>query len=75
MKRTPWYPPETRPVRVGEYENETAWVDTVVLRWFDGEMWSCAYFPDEPIVIQLGARQQVSMYQDVAWRGLAKEPK
>jgi hypothetical protein len=75
MKLTPWYPPEIRPVRVGEYRTCSLWTGKVALRWFDGKLWSCAYLPDEPIVIRLGERQKISQYQDVMWRGLAKEPK
>jgi len=70
MKMTPWYPPEIRPMRVGEYEchsNER--------RWFDGNLWSCAYLPHEPSFIKQAERQQVSSYQEITWRGLAEEPK
>ena len=75
MKLTPWYPPEIRPVHVGEYEIQTGWVGRVSLRWFDGEFWSCEYLSDEPIFIRMGERQKVSSFQDVTWRGLAEEPK
>ena len=75
MKLTPWFPPEIRPVRVGEYEVRTGWVDAVALRWFDGELWSCVYLSDEPKEIRNTERQYASQYQDVMWRGLAKEPK
>lgn len=70
MKMTPWFPPEIRPVRVGEYQ-----CDSSARRWWDGESWSCMYFPDEPRAIKLAERQQVSCYQEIQWRGLAEEPK
>lgn len=75
MKMTPWFPPEIRPVHVGEYEVRSVWNYAVLLRWFDGEFWSCVYSPDEPKEMRIRERQYVSAYQEITWRGLAKEPK
>ena len=55
-KRTGWYPPEVKPVRVGWYERY--WCGLKTLYWWDGVCWR--YEPES----------ERSHYQHLPWRGL-----
>jgi hypothetical protein len=70
MKMTPWFPPEIRPVHVGDYRS---W--PFGFRHFNGKLWSIEYHSDESKFIKDQVRTVVSRYQEIQWRGLAEEPK
>ena len=61
-KYSPWFPPEIKPVYVGQYECESCQGCSDSLHYFDGENW---YSNDK--------KYQYSAA--FSWRGLAKEPK
>jgi hypothetical protein len=75
MKKTPWFPPEKKPVRVGVYETglwfEFEVVGGVGYQFWNGSRWDMYGVTPWEALRFVGAESQ---YQEVAWRGLAKDP-
>jgi hypothetical protein len=57
---TEWYPPEIKPVRVGEYE---IWSNYSMRLWWNGDSWGT------------GNYELLPWLQNCHWRGLAADPK
>lgn len=74
-KMTDWFPTEIKPVHVGEYNASTE-KRADALRWWDGRLWSFAYYAndckDEKQHKRLHKRDADS---PIHWRGLASKPK
>lgn len=70
-KLTPWYPANTRPVRVGVY-NASIYFNDEIYRYWNGEWWGdwASGFPIECVSLQ----DKKCPVQDLAWRGLAEKP-
>ena len=60
-KFTPWFPPEVKPVHVGDYETKTPDSFGIVPRPWNGQWWGCAY----------GVAGK-SATQNWQWRGLTR---
>ena len=72
-KLTAWYPPDVKPVRVGEYSASMS-KDPPLKRWWDGRLWSKYYFNYESVEEIEHCRSQFSPFQFYPWRGLASDP-
>lgn len=77
-KLTPWFPPEVKPVHVGEY-NASISMDPGMRRWWDGQEWSLAYpasysEKEKKIWRNTVARYSTS-HKRIYWRGLKEKPK
>lgn len=69
---TPWFDPEVKPVRVGEYNASRLKAGTL-LRWWNGSQWSMPYTNRSERKKE--CRNHVSVVQDgIFWRGLARDP-
>ena len=70
---TPWL--KGKPTLVGEY-NASRCLDEMELRWFDGKLWSIAYFSD---YVKNRKNNCASIYTwddyGIKYRGLANPPK
>lgn len=67
MKRTPIFPPEIKPARVGLYEVENQfWPGEFLMAFWNGDEWLNRDF---------GVRMSRMRTQDRHWRGLANKPK
>lgn len=69
MKKTPWFPGDVKPVRVGWYQREYTGTGDVIDTpdWFDGEKWYLG--------MRGGKSTLPAFTQGRRWRGLTKEPK
>ena len=74
-KLTPWFPPETKPVRIGTY-NASEGRNPGILRYWNGLHWSKWYGPYDPEDTKNRARhQKENPLLRIYWRGLPAEPK
>lgn len=64
---TPWFPPSVKPARKGVYERDWAFA----FSYWNGMRWCVGCTTPD---VAAGERER-SLYQDIQWRGLAKEPK
>ncbi len=77
MKMTPWFPPDVKPVHIGEY-NASAISTSEVMRWWDGKRWSLPYLPtfrDEAKRMLRSQHASRRFQKVILWRGLAEKPK
>lgn len=73
---TPWYPGDTKPVRVGVYERDWGADHALVkfgFSYFDGLHW-CAGCTTPQYAAREGRVQGHSDHQTLPWRGLAFDP-
>ena len=71
QKLTPWFPGDITPFRVGVYER--LYPDhSFGYAYWDGRLWGCG--GSTPALAQQ-YRNSKSVWQDLIWQGLAKEPK
>lgn len=70
FKKTPWLPREVKPIRVGVYERRYPTGAVSFSKW-DGERW---YVQGFSVGIASNI-PEVSMWQNLPWRGLSKGPK
>lgn len=68
MKRTPWFPCATPPVRPGYYECRYHAGYAIFMFYWSGKQWR-----DKGVRTPFG--NQVMFKKGDRWRGLAKEPK
>lgn len=61
------------PFHVGEY-NASMFFDSDLLRWWDGESWSVAYYKTEPECKKCEFRIMKSQSIHINFRGLAVKP-
>jgi hypothetical protein len=71
MKLTPWFPPDTKPVRPGIYMVEAR---NLYWRYWNGERWHLGV----GVALEVPAPRHASKWdiapnQNVAWRGCAEE--
>jgi len=71
-KRTPWYPPEVKPVRVGVYEVAMTIVP-VWYRYWDGENWHVG--DETPALALKSAPLNGTSWSVKHWRGLTEKAK
>jgi hypothetical protein len=71
MKLTPWFPPDTKPVRPGIYMVEAT---NLWWRYWDGERWHFGVSVSEEVPAPTRASKwNIAPNQNVAWRGCAEE--
>lgn len=71
---TPWFHPEVKPVRVGEYQASIK-RDPAFRRWWNGEKWSILYFSSDPPSFKVRYRdlfERASDQDRIYWRGIYK---
>jgi hypothetical protein len=69
-KLTPWFPPEVKPVHVGQYQRDYDDLDdddpcTLMPDLWDGEHW---------VILDRDGNFAVRAATDMRWRGLASNP-
>jgi hypothetical protein len=70
---TPWFPPDSKPVRPGIYIATVVREETFYRLW-DGEAWMCG--GDSVREAAREGREGTATYrQNLHWRGLAEQPK
>lgn len=72
---TPWFPPEIKPVHVGEYQASVK-CDPAFRRWWNGEKWSILYFSSDPPFYKNkyhGIPETEKDQVRIHWRGIYKE--
>lgn len=70
FKKTPWLPGSVKPIRSGVYERRYPTGAISFSKW-DGKRWRVQGFS----VGIANNIPEVSMWQDLPWRGLAREQK
>lgn len=73
-KMTDWFPPEVKPVHVGEYNASRCRAPNALL-WWNGHFWSRVYWPNESRETQ--ERRKFARSEDghiIEWRGLVEKP-
>lgn len=70
---TAWFPPEIKPVHIGEY-NASCLRNPFIRRWWNGSYWSVDYRSDHPEELKMKCRTERTLTTGIEWRGL-KEPK
>jgi hypothetical protein len=71
---TPWFPPEVKPVHVGEYETDEFFAVGFARRWWNGSEWSVFYRDSDTAAEKHVWRKSVTGVSDIRWRGLSKKP-
>lgn len=69
MKYTPWFEPETPPVREGVYQRYVPSMGAVMYSYWNGECWGV--FEATP-AMAYRYRDKRSWYFNLKWRGLLK---
>ena len=70
MEKTEWYPPDSRPVRVGVYEVYSPNGSGYWLRYWTGDHWRAGHSS----VYAAENSYNRAEFQDAPWRGLKENP-
>lgn len=72
MPVTKMFPPNIKPVRIGEYlASVTPEEVDCVRRWWNGKSWSIGYFDNESETTKMACRL-VAAHRPIYWKGLTK---
>lgn len=71
MTKTGWFSGEVKPARPGVYERKEPSAFVGSYSYFDGKKWGVSSKNAE---IAVSRRCLSSVWQDLAWRGLASDP-
>jgi hypothetical protein len=73
-KKTPWFPPEVKPVRHGVYQRDIRAIGKKRYSFYANGVWY-GWGDTVKVAHANGVSHAISAVQNAPWRGLAKEPK